>query len=77
MARIERFVSRADADLACGLLRSHGINAYVSGDDAGGMRPDIAFGIGGTALVVDDADLDDALTLLDGTPPPAADPQGS
>lgn len=70
MARIERFVTRADADLACGLLQAHGIHAYVSGDDAGGMRPDIAFGIGGTALVVDDEDLEDALALLDGVPPP-------
>lgn len=65
VARIDRFVTRADADLACGLLVAHGINAFVSVDDAGGMRPDIAFGIGGTAIVVPDEELDDALALLD------------
>lgn len=65
MARIDRFVTRAEADLACGLLQVHGIAAYVSGDDAGGMRPDIPFGIGGTAVVVPDEDLDDAIALLD------------
>jgi hypothetical protein len=65
MARIDRFTSRTDADLACGLLQAHGIAAYVSADDAGGMRPDIAFGIGGTAVVVADEDLDEALAILD------------
>ena len=65
MARIDRFVSRADADLACGLLQVHGIDAFVSGDDAGGMRPDIPFGIGGTAIVVADEDLEEALAILD------------
>lgn len=65
MARIDRFVSRADADLACGLLQVHGIDAFVSGDDAGGMRPDIPFGIGGTAVVVADEDLEEALAILD------------
>jgi len=65
MARIDRFVSRADADLACGLLQVHGIDAFVSGDDAGGMRPDIPFGIGGTAVIVADEDLEEALAILD------------
>lgn len=65
MARIERFTSRAEADLACGLLIAHDIDAYVLGDDAGGTRPDIAFGIGGTAVVVPDDQLHDALALLD------------
>lgn len=65
MARIDRFVTRTDADLACGLLRAHGIDAFVSVDDAGGQRPDIAFGIGGTAVIVAEDDLQDALALLD------------
>lgn len=66
MARIDRFASRVDADLACGLLQAHGIAAVVRSDDAGGNRPDIAFGIGGTVVEVDDADLEEALALLEG-----------
>ncbi len=65
MARIDRFASRVDADLACGLLQTHGIDAYVMSDDAGGTRPDIAFGIGGTVVVVPDEDLATALELLE------------
>jgi hypothetical protein len=65
VARIERFTSRAEADVACGLLRAHGLRAYVSADDAGGARPDFPFSIGGTAVVVADEDLDVALALLE------------
>jgi hypothetical protein len=68
MARIERFTSRTEAELACGLLRAHGISSYVSVDDAGGVRPDIPFGIGGTAVVVADGELERALALLDDRP---------
>jgi hypothetical protein len=65
MARINRFTTRSQADLACGLLRSYGIDAIVLADDAGGMRPDIGYGIGGTVVVVPDDQLEDALALLD------------
>jgi len=73
MARIQRFTDRTQADLARGLLVAHGIDAVVLVDDAGGMRPDISFGIGGVAVVVPDDQLAEALELLD-TPD---DPQGS
>ena len=65
MARIDRFTSRAQAQLACGLLNAHGIDAYVSGDDAGGAYPQLAYGIGGVVLVVPDAQVDAARDLLD------------
>jgi hypothetical protein len=65
VARIQRFTNRTQADLACGLLVAHGIDALVMVDDAGGMRPDISFGIGGVAVVVPDEQLDEALELLD------------
>jgi hypothetical protein len=65
MARINRFMTRAQADLACGLLRSNGVDAIVLADDAGGMRPDIGYGIGGTVVVVPDHQLEHALALLD------------
>ncbi len=75
VARIDRFVSRTQAELAAGFLGAHGIHARVFADDAGGLRPDIAFGIGGTVLVVDDDELDEALALLDDASrtPPAGD----
>lgn len=65
MARIDRFTSRAQADIACGVLRANGLDARVSGDDAGGVHPDIPFGIGGTAVVVPDDELEAATALLD------------
>lgn len=65
MARINRFTAKVEADVACGLLQTHGIDAYVSSDDAGGVHPDIPFGIGGTVIVVPDDQLDEALALLD------------
>jgi hypothetical protein len=88
VARIDRFTSRQHAEMACGLLRAHGIEARVSADDAGGVHPDIPFGIGGTAVVVMDEDYDDAIALLDAEPaaweepeaatvPPSAAPDGA
>lgn len=65
VARIDRFTSRAQAQLACGLLTAHGIDAYVSGDDAGGAYPQLAYGIGGIVLVVPDEQVDAARDLLD------------
>jgi hypothetical protein len=68
MARIQRFTSRVQADLACAMLRSNGVDARVSSDDAGGLHPDIPFGIGGTVVVVPDEDLVLATALLDEEP---------
>lgn len=65
MARIERFTTRTEAEMARGLLEAHGIAARVVADDAGGNRPDIAYGIGGTVVEVLDEDLHEALEVLD------------
>jgi hypothetical protein len=65
VARIERFASRADADLARTVLQDAGIPAYVSGDDAGGLHPEIPYGIGGTAVVVPDDRYAEAISVLD------------
>lgn len=65
MASIDRFTSRTQAQLACGLLTAHGIEAYVSSDDAGGAYPQLPYGHGGTVVVVPDELLADALALLD------------
>lgn len=65
MARIERFTSRMHAEMARSVLETNGIAAYVSGDDAGGLHPELPYGIGGTAVVVDDDRYDEAIALLD------------
>jgi len=65
MARIERFMSRTEADLARTVLEDAGIPAYVSGDDAGGLHPEIPFGVGGTAVVVPDDRHREACDVLD------------
>jgi len=66
VATIDRFSSRAEAELACGLLSSHGIEAYVRGDDAGGAYPQLPFTMGGMVVVVPDERLEEARDLLDG-----------
>jgi hypothetical protein len=65
VTRIERFASRADAELARAVLEANGIPAYVSGDDAGGLHPEIPYGIGGTAVVVPEERYAEAIAVLD------------
>lgn len=64
MGRIEQFTSRTDAELARAALVDAGIPAYVAGDDAGGLHPELPFGIGGTAVVVPDEHDEEARRLL-------------
>ncbi|MEX2626544.1 MAG: DUF2007 domain-containing protein [Ilumatobacteraceae bacterium] len=63
--RIDRFTSRTEAELARAVLESNGIEAYVSGDDAGGLHPELPYGIGGTAVVVHEDRYAEAIALLD------------
>ncbi|HEX3705438.1 MAG TPA: DUF2007 domain-containing protein [Mycobacteriales bacterium] len=44
---VAEFPNRVAADMATGFLRSHGINAHTSADDAGGTDPiyQMAFGV--------------------------------
>jgi hypothetical protein len=65
MTRIERFASRTHAELARTVLEDAGVPAYVSGDDAGGLHPEIPYGIGGTAVVVPDDRYEQAIAILD------------
>ena len=63
---VGRFSSRAEAELARGLLDSVGIQSFVRADDAGAMHPELAqIGKHGIALMVDPADADEARSLLD------------
>ena len=67
MTRIERFTTRTHAEMARSVLEANGIPAYVSGDDAGGLHPELPYGIGGTAVVVPEDRYDAAIALLDRT----------
>ncbi len=67
--RIDRFTNRTDAELARSVLEAHGIPAHVSGDDAGGLHPDIPFGIGGTVVVVPADRYAEAIAILDQAAP--------
>ncbi len=65
MARIQRFSSRVDAEVAASMLAARGIDARVVNDDTGGMHPNLAFGHGGSEIVVPDDQLEEATALLD------------
>lgn len=62
--RVGRFLSRAEAEVARGLLEANGVPAVVVGDDGGGVHPDISYGYGGVALGVHPDDVEEARTLL-------------
>lgn len=49
---IKTYFSRYEAEIARGLLESSNIQAFISGDDCGGMRPDIPLGMGNYRLLV-------------------------
>ena len=66
---VRRFLYRYEAEFAKGLLSEKGIESIVSADDAGGMRPDIAFGRVAVYLLVKKDDFQraqDALRVLGG-----------
>jgi len=65
VARIRRFTSRVEAEMAASMLSAHGIDAAVRNDDSGGMHPNLAYGIGGSEIIVPDEQLEEANTLLD------------
>jgi hypothetical protein len=67
MARIRRFSSRVDAEMAASMLLANGIDARVMNDDSGGMHPNLAFGLGTSEVIVPDEQLEEATALLDAT----------
>jgi hypothetical protein len=62
---VKIFNSRVNADIAKNILESNGIKAMISGDDAGGMRPDFLMAMGGAKLMVLQKDLEKAVEILD------------
>lgn len=65
MAEVGSFTSRAQAEMAAGMLDAHGVRAEVMGDDAGGALPHVAVGSHGFRVQVADGDRDEAEALLD------------
>ena len=57
--------SRVEAELIAGMLRNHGVKAYVSGDDAGGMQ--VLHQAEAFRVLVADVEADEARRLLDAT----------
>ncbi len=64
---LETFSSRAEAELAAGLLESEGIEALVLADDAGGLYPMLQF-IRGVRLLVAREDEAQAREILEAQP---------
>jgi hypothetical protein len=64
---IETFTSRAEAELAAGLLEGEGIEALILADDAGGLYPMLQF-IRGVRLLVAREDEAQARDILQARP---------
>jgi hypothetical protein len=62
--------NRIEAELIAGLLRSHGVRAAVTADDAGGQEPQLQ--LGGVRVLVARADEVVARELLAAGDPDAA-----
>ncbi len=69
---VRQFFSTIEAELAAGALEAAGIDAIVSADDCGGMRPHMQ--VGRVALLVRPEDADEAIRILDAPADPVEDP---
>ena len=61
---IKTYNSRLEAEMEKNFLESEGIDAILSADDAGGMRPDLLWGTGGVRLLIRKEDTVKALQIL-------------
>jgi hypothetical protein len=64
LVTVGNYFDRLSAELAKGVLDVDGIDAYISADDAGGMRPSLLTASGGARLVVRAEDAGRASELL-------------
>ena len=62
---LRTFPNRTAAEFAEAALRSAGIEAFVTADDAGGAAPYVAFTTGGARLMVRRRDAERATRLLE------------
>ena len=51
IVRVAAFLTQHEADLACSFLASQGIDAMVSSDNCGGLRPELGFATNSRVLV--------------------------
>lgn len=69
MVSVAVVTSRTEAELVAGMLRSHGLSAAVSADDAGGQYPSMqAEGVHVLVAPADEATARQLLADLDDTP---------
>ena len=61
---LKTFYLKHEAELAQGFLEANGIMSTLSAGDAGGMRPDYVYGLGGIRLFVKKSDEQKARDLL-------------
>ena len=59
---VGNFLTRVDADLACGALNAAGIEAAVAADDAAGTRPHLW--MSGVRILVRAEDVEQAMEIL-------------
>ena len=62
---IKNYNNRTEAEIVKSLLEASGIEAVVSADDCGGMRPHLLLGTNGTRLLVKEEDAQKALEVLE------------
>ena len=62
---IKNYNNRTEAEIVKSLLEASGIEAVVSADDCGGMRPHLLLGTNGTRLLVKEEDAKKALEVLE------------
>ncbi|PWU19751.1 MAG: hypothetical protein C5B49_05270 [Bdellovibrio sp.] len=61
--KIRAFISQAEAEIAKSLLEKNGIPARLQADDAGRMRPELAFS-SGISLLVEESNVQEAMRVL-------------
>ncbi|RKZ13792.1 hypothetical protein DRQ53_09945 [bacterium] len=62
---VASYSSRTQAEMMVELLRNEGVKAMPRVDDAGGLRPDIALGMGWAKVIVPAQDEDRAREILE------------
>ena len=63
IVQVAAFLTQQEADLACSFLTSQGIDAMVSSDNCGGLRPELGFA-NNSRLLVPEHQADEAAQLL-------------
>jgi len=65
---LQSFSTRAEAEMACDILKDNGIPSIIKTDDCGGMRPSMAFASGGYVIYIEEGYYTMALKLIEPMP---------